>query len=194
MNTPDLLFYKISQNVQSPRYATESSSCFDLYAYLPEEKNVLGTMVRVFDDYPRSQIDRFQPHHNPVHLNEKPSDRLVPVENGELVLRSSERALIPTGIIFDIPNGYSVRIHPRSGLSLSFGMTLANCEGVVDEDYVEEVCIIVINLGRATIKIRNGDRICQAELVKDSRSSLKQIDSMPSIKTSRNGGFGSTGI
>jgi dUTP pyrophosphatase len=40
-----------------------------------------------------------------------------------------ERALIPTGLIFDIPEGYSIRIHPRSGMALKYGLILANCRG-----------------------------------------------------------------
>jgi len=52
---------------------------------------------------------------------------------------------VPTGLIFDIPLGFSLRIHPRSGLSYRRGISLSNCEGVIDSDYVEQTFVSVIN-------------------------------------------------
>lgn len=112
----------------------------------------------------------------------------------EITIHTLDRVLIPTGIILDIPEGYSVRLHPRSGLSWNNGITLANCEGVVDFDYVKEVKIIIINLGDGDFTIKHGDRICQAEMVKNLEYNITETETQPLQKTDRTGGFGSTGI
>jgi len=100
---------------------------------------------------------------------------------------------VPTGLIFDIPEGYSVRLHPRSGLSLNKGLILANCEGVIDSDYVEEIFVLVRNVSSQIQYIEHGDRICQGELVKNESVGFVEIEECPSLKTDRDGGLGSTG-
>lgn len=97
-----------------------------------------------------------------------------------------------TGLILDIPFGYSVRLHPRSGLSYK-GLNLANCEGVVDSDYVSEILILLMNNSNHQLSIENGMRIAQGELVKNIPTKLINIHEKPEQKTSRTGGFGSTG-
>ena len=99
-----------------------------------------------------------------------------------------------TGLIIDIPKGYSVRVHARSGLSLKQGLVLANGEGVIDSDYVEEVMVLLHNVSENNITISNGDRIAQAELIKDVEYQVVDSAVRPGVKTSRTGGMGSTGI
>lgn len=110
----------------------------------------------------------------------------VEVESGGIVK-------VPTGLIFDIPEGYSVRLHPRSGLSLKKGLVLANCEGVIDSDYVEETFVLIRNVSSESQYIEHGDRVCQGELVKNESVQFIELDERPSQKTDRDGGFGSTG-
>ena len=105
-----------------------------------------------------------------------------------------ERALIRTGLTFKIPDGYSIRLHPRSGMALKYGLTLANCEGVVDEDYTFETKIIMLNTSNDHIKIYNRDRIAQAELVKYEQPRFLEIFETITKESNRNGGFGSTGV
>ena len=111
-----------------------------------------------------------------------------------LELKAGERTLIPTGLVLDIPEGYSVRLHPRSGMSFKKGLTLANCEGVIDSDYIEEVYILMVNISTEIQYIEHGDRICQGELVKNESVEFVELEECPSIKTNREGGFGSTGV
>jgi dUTP pyrophosphatase len=112
----------------------------------------------------------------------------------EIYLYKGDRVAIPTGLILDIPEGYSVRLHPRSGLSLKNGITMANCEGIIDSDYVDELKIIIINVGHEPYVIKHGDRICQGELIKTLDYTINQCYTPPTQKTDRNGGFGSTGV
>ena len=116
------------------------------------------------------------------------------VKDGTITVYSSERVLIPTGFIFDIPTGHSMRIHPRSGLSLKNGIVVANCEGVVDNDYVEQTYVMIVNTSHIPFNIKHGERIAQGEIVEDTKVLFSDITRKPQSKTNRNGGFGSTGV
>jgi len=150
------------------------AACFDLAAYIPKNEFVK------------------------IYAGKEPMDVAPSFEDGKgnyIVLMPGERALVRTGITFDVPEGYSLRLHPRSGMALKYGLTLANCEGVVDEDYVYETKVIMLNTNtQEPIKIYHGDRIAQAELVKSEQCSLVEIYNQPGLKSDRVGGFGSTGI
>lgn len=114
--------------------------------------------------------------------------------NGAIYVDRDQRLLVRTGLIFDIPDGYSIRLHPRSGLAIKHGITLINAEGVIDSDYVEEVRVPIINLGQLQFTINHGDRICQAELVENLVPMPEEITEAPARKTTRVDGFGSTGV
>jgi dUTP pyrophosphatase len=102
--------------------------------------------------------------------------------------------MVPTGLIFDIPEGYSVRIHPRSGLSYKQGLILANLEAVIDSDYIHETFVLLTNISENHITINNGDRVAQAELVKQEKYAISETTNKPVQKTDRTGGLGSTGV
>jgi dUTP pyrophosphatase len=114
--------------------------------------------------------------------------------NNQIVIQPGDRVAVPTGLIMDIPEGYSVRLHARSGMSLKQGLILANGEGVVDSDYVQEVMVLVHNISSNQIVIKSGDRIAQAELVEDVKYSIIESAARPGVKTNRTGGMGSTGV
>ena len=102
---------------------------------------------------------------------------------------------VPTGLIFDLDENQSLRIHPRSGLAWKQGVTVANCEGIVDADYVEQSYVMLANLSRNPIEIRDGMRIAQAEVVVNPKKlKFKVVANKPVQKTDRDGGFGSTGV
>ena len=105
-----------------------------------------------------------------------------------------ERVLIPTGIVLDIPEGYSVRLHARSGLAIKGGIVLANSEGVIDSDYTDQLMVAVMNLSSIPVRVTHGDRICQGEMIPVLKYSLEPTDERVQPKTSRKGGFGSTGV
>ncbi|MBC7087313.1 MAG: dUTP diphosphatase [Tissierellales bacterium] len=104
-----------------------------------------------------------------------------------------ERALIPTGIYIELPNGYEAQIRGRSGLALNHGITLANGIGTIDSDYRGEIKIILINLGSEPFVVKNGDRIAQMVFSKYERADFIVVDEIN--PTSRGeSGFGHTGI
>ena len=165
----DLKIYKMFDDVTSPVFASKGSACFDLHAYISKDHG-----IQAFNDAGSKQI--------PKQIKE---DRVVVYPN--------ERLLIPTGIIMDIPVRHSVRLHARSGNAFKKGLTLANGEGIIDNDYVEEVMCMMHNISDMNVIINNGDRLCQGELVEDLVYEILEIKDRPKTKTDREGGFGSTG-
>jgi dUTP pyrophosphatase len=161
--------YKTHPDVVAPDFATKQSACFDL-AFSNAGKNV-------YSGY-----------------NEQNAKFERPLHNGRIYINPGDRVLVPTGLILDIPKGYSVRIHPRSGLSLKQGLILANAEGVIDSDYVEELFLLMTNKSTNGLWINPGDRLAQGELVEKLTYAIHEINEKPGQKTDRVGGMGSTGV
>ncbi len=109
-----------------------------------------------------------------------------------VVLEPLERALIPTGFVFEIPEGYEGQIRPRSGLAFRKGITLLNSPGTVDADYRGEVKVLLINLGQEPVTIERGERIAQMIITPVVRVELVEVE-MVSTTARGEGGFGSTG-
>lgn len=113
--------------------------------------------------------------------------------NEEIELAPKERALIPTGLSFEVPPGFELQCRPRSGLALKKGLSVLNSPGTIDSDYRGEIKVIIMNAGKETIKIKDQDRIAQLVLSPVYKANLilqKELE-----RSSRGGGgFGSTGI
>ncbi len=113
-------------------------------------------------------------------------------EDAPIELEPSDRALVPTGLVIELPQGYEAQVRPRSGLALKHGVTVLNSPGTIDSDYRGEVKVLLINLGAETFLIERGDRI--AQLVVSPVSHVEIVASDTLGATSRGqGGFGSTG-
>jgi dUTP pyrophosphatase len=162
--------YKTNPNIVLPRFGTKQAACFDI-SFQAEGKST-------YSGYNSFNAPFTRPLSNVGAIRIMPGDRI----------------LVPTGLIFDIPEGYSVRIHPRSGLSYKQGLILANLEAVIDSDYIQETFILLTNRSEVDQTINNGDRIAQAELVKKEEYVLWEIMEAPTQKTDRIGGLGSTGV
>lgn len=109
-----------------------------------------------------------------------------------LILDPGSRALIPTGLKVAIPEGYEIRVQPRSGLALKKGISLVNTPGCIDCDYRNEIGIIVINHGTDPVVIEDNERVAQFILSKVDQIMWEETDSLD--ETGRKGGFGHTGV
>jgi dUTP pyrophosphatase len=114
--------------------------------------------------------------------------------NESVAIEPGQVAIIGTGIKMDIPEGYSVRLHPRSGTGSKRRLGMPHSVGIIDADYILEVKIAIANEGSVQQVINRGDRIAQAELVYSPQVALVQSLTEPPVKTARIGGFGSSGI
>jgi len=119
--------------------------------------------------------------------NLMPEDR----ETG-FTLDPMHRAVIPTGIRVEIPEGYEAQIRPRSGLATKFGITLPNTPGTIDSDYRGPLGVSLINLGPEPYTIRHGERIAQMVVAPVVQAQFQVVE-MLSETTRGAGGFGSTG-
>ena len=170
-----LKFYRTTESAILPTFATKQSACFDLYANL-----INGEVLQ----YYQAISTKILPRKVSFDINSNRS--FIPINN-------EERMLIPLGLIADIPEGFSVRLHSRSGLAFKQGVYLTNCEGIIDSDYVDPMFAMITNMSNVPVKIYDGDRICQGELVRCEKYTLDESDEAPTQKTDREGGFGSTG-
>jgi dUTP pyrophosphatase len=121
-------------------------------------------------------------------------DLRAAVDDGApMVLAPGKRALVPTGLIFEIPEGYEGQIRPRSGLAFKSGITCLNTPGTIDSDYRGEVKVLLINLGDEPFEISRGMRIAQMVIAPVTQARVAEITEA-STTTRGAGGFGSTGV
>jgi dUTP pyrophosphatase len=119
-------------------------------------------------------------------------DLLAAVAN-DLELQPGARALVPTGLSVELPEGFEAQVRPRSGLALKHGVTVLNAPGTIDADYRGEVGVVLINLGDTAFIVERGMRIAQMVVSPVSFIQWLENDSLnPSERG--HGGFGSTGV
>lgn len=113
-------------------------------------------------------------------------------ESSPVRLQRGERALVPTGLTIELPNGFEAQIRPRSGLAFKNGVTVLNSPGTIDSDYRGEVQVLLINLGLEVFEVVRGMRIAQMIVAPVSRASITEIKAVSATRRGA-GGFGSTG-
>ena len=102
------------------------------------------------------------------------------------------RAVVPTGLVLEIPHGFEGQVRARSGLALKQGLALANGVGTIDADYRGEVGVVVVNLGAEPVTIGRGDRIAQLVVAPVARAVFEPAGALTGTARGA-GGFGSTG-
>lgn len=112
--------------------------------------------------------------------------------DGPVTLKPLERALIPTGLAIQLPQGYECQIRPRSGLALKHGLSIVNTPGTVDADYRGEIGVVLINLGKEDFVVNDGERICQMVITQYSHVGWEPVHELDRTKR-EDGSFGHTG-
>jgi len=110
-----------------------------------------------------------------------------------IILQPMARALIPTGLFIEVPEGYEAQVRSRSGLAIKNGITVLNSPGTIDADYRGEVKVILINLSNEPFTIQNGDRIAQMVVAKYEKVVWNSVERLSETERGA-GGFGSSGI
>ena len=111
-------------------------------------------------------------------------ETITPISTGEI-------RIVKLGFALEIPDGYCVRIVPRSGLA-SKGLLITNSPGLVDSDYKGEIGVILWSVGEI-FQLTKGDRICQLTVEKVPQVEFTVIDELSDSERS-DGGFGSSGL
>jgi len=109
-----------------------------------------------------------------------------------LLILPGKRALVPTGLIVEIPEGMEGQVRPRSGLAFKHGLTVLNSPGTVDSDYRGEVKVLLVNLGDEDFAVTRGMRIAQIVFAAVTQAAVEER-SLAGSTTRGSGGFGSTG-
>ena len=165
--------FKVNDRASIPEYATDGSACFDIKACISN-----GQRLRSFNAFNKEMSivvkgvggvrDAFQ-------------------------LPPGIRVLVPTGLIFDIPEKHVMKMYIRSSQALKKGLIMANGVGIIDSDYVEESFMMLQNVSDSMATIEHGERIAQCLVEKTLRLKIAEVTEKPGQKTDRDGGFGSTG-
>ena len=111
----------------------------------------------------------------------------------ELVIPPGGRALVPTGLVVNLPAGYEAQVRPRSGLALKAGVTVLNSPGTIDAGYRGEIGVILANFGQDDFKVNVGDRIAQLVIAPVLQPVVVETTEVDSTDRGA-GGFGSTGV
>ncbi len=111
----------------------------------------------------------------------------------EVTLGPLQRALIPTGLFIELPQGYEAQIRPRSGLAFKHGLTVLNSPGTVDADYRGEVKVLLVNLSNETFVVKDGERVAQMVVAKHEQVVWESSEALSETMRGA-GGYGSTGV
>ena len=182
-----LQYFKKHEDVFDPFFATTGSACFDIQAYLTPGNTIIA-----------GQKDPLCKIYTMDNKEEDRACKCWAVKHHSFSVGidfyPGERILVPTGLIFNIPDGHSVRLHARSSVSLKKGLIIPNGEGIIDSDYYHQTFIMLYNASADVVRIYHGDKIAQGELVETLDYGLEQTETLPEQTTERVGGFGSTGV
>lgn len=110
-----------------------------------------------------------------------------------ITLKPLERAMVPTGLYVELPDGYEIQVRPRSGLAAKKGLTVLNSPGTIDPDYRGEIRVILVNLSPDDFVLEPGERIAQMVVAKFERVELDAVEELSQSDRGA-GGFGSTGV
>ena len=109
-----------------------------------------------------------------------------------VTLRPLERAMIPTGLFVELPEGCEMQIRPRSGLAAKHGITVLNSPGTIDADYRGEIKVILVNLSNEPFTIESGERIAQMIVARYEQIEWLPVEELGATERGA-GGVGSTG-
>ncbi len=114
----------------------------------------------------------------------------------EITIQPFGRALVPTGLSFDINDGYEIQVRSKSGLAINQGLMVLNSPGTVDNGYTGEVKAIIFNTNQTPVTITKGMKVAQAVLCPVVNGEWVELDEKSTVakKDRNNNGFGSTGI
>lgn len=110
-----------------------------------------------------------------------------------VILGVIDRALIPTGLYIEMPEGYEAQVRPRSGLAIKHGITVINSPGTVDADYRGEICVELVNLSNTPFTVEPGERIAQLVFSKYEKADFIEVEELSETERGT-GGIGHTGL
>ena len=111
----------------------------------------------------------------------------------DVILKPGDRALIPTGLSFEIPRGFEIQVRPKSGLALKQGLTIVNTPGTLDSGYRGELGVILLNTSNAYYEVKKGEKIAQIILARYEEAKIEEVTELADSSRGEDG-YGSTGL
>jgi len=155
------------------------------------EEKMMNPDARLLLRFKRDDISINQPIYN------------YPTDSGfdlystvDVTIEPLGRALIPTGLYFDISDGYEIQVRTKSGLALNEGLMVLNSPGTVDCGYIGEIKVILFNTNQNPYQISKGMKVAQAVVCPVINGKWIKFEEVSSLeeKDRNDNGFGSTGI
>ncbi|MBL7939710.1 MAG: dUTP diphosphatase [Flavobacteriales bacterium] len=112
--------------------------------------------------------------------------------DASITLAPGQRALIPTGLFLELPEGTEAQVRPRSGLAFKHGVTVLNAPGTIDADYRGEVGVLLINHGQEPFEVKDGERVAQLVIARYLRVTFEESADLRATERGA-GGFGHSG-
>ena len=114
----------------------------------------------------------------------------------DVVIPAFGRALVPSGLSFDIKDGFEIQVRTKSGLAINQGLMVLNSPGTVDNGYTGEVKGIIFNTNQTEVRIPKGMKFGQAVVCPVVNGAWVELNQVNEINKKERGanGFGSTGI
>lgn len=109
-----------------------------------------------------------------------------------VTLKPLQRALIPTGLFIELPEGHEAQIRPRSGLAYKHGISIVNSPGTIDADYRGEIKVLLVNLSDQDFVVEDGERVAQMVVARYERVAWTEAQALTDTERGA-GGYGSTG-
>ena len=195
INDENFDLYEEIKKIQS---SIEKESDLDLYKQISDEygidlKDFESQMTESMNkvDLPYSSESNLNLNYN--YISDSGFDLY---STQDILIEGFGRSLVPTGIRFEIPEGFEIQVRSKSGLALKQGLMVLNSPGTVDEGYTGEVQVIIFNTNKEQFKINKGMKIAQAVLSKcypGRNVNLVKVEKINDKDRGENG-FGSTGI
>jgi dUTP pyrophosphatase len=111
----------------------------------------------------------------------------------KVTLRPGERALVPTGVAIELPDGFAGFVQPRSGRAIRDGLSFVNSPGLIDSHYRGEIQVIAVNLDtQATLVISRGEKVAQLVVQRVEHCDIVVVEALSDTLRGEDG-FGSTG-
>ncbi len=185
-------------------------SIIELRSKIDEIENTHRATAKVIDRFSEviNQLKENVRYHRPVKFKKLHPDAVAPkyysdgavafdlhplITDGEVIrVPPNSQKIIPTGIAFSVPDGFELRISPRSGQSAKQQISIRNSPGIIDSDYRGEIMVIFVNNKDDIHIITKDQRVCQVKLSKAYRADFIEVDDLDETERGE-GRFGSTG-
>jgi len=181
------------------KYLSESSENLDFDELIKEHGIDIKELTEHFTNYsPQLELGYTKLRDGVVEPKYNyPSDSGFDLHSTEdLTIPPFGRILVPTGLSFDIKDGYEIQVRSKSGLAIKQGLMVLNSPGTVDNGYTGEVQVIVFNTNNHEVQITKGMKVGQAVLSPVVNGKWVNLSNKKIVTSKDRGdnGFGSTGI